>query len=835
MNPIRKTTAVAVLAGFAASASAQTAYTWGAAGSGFWDDALNWSPSSGFPDLDGDTATLGIGGAYTVDLDRNVDVTSIDISNPDALLEIRSGNSASVYDRVTNDGAIVVNSNANVFNASLAFTLSDTAPVAGFTLDGVGRVVLGAVGDFPDAQVSADDVVLTHAASHTIEGVGQITGDVVNNGLITANVPASIGIRIQDTIDQSGGGTLAADGANIVLNTATVIGGDITTSAGGTLTLVNTPSVFTGNPQVSGSIAIPGSGVTLELASNITVDGDILINSTAQVFNSAIRFTDSVTLSGVADILMVTASSDTNDAKIEAAATFTGTLGPDIDIHGAGRLTGSLVLQGSLDADSPAELLEIFDTVTVAPGAIIRATGGELGLNSANIVNANLASSAGGRVRTTSALSLLDGPAVNSGTLAVLGGGHTIEANSSIQNDGVIQLNPDLTVFNSTLLLSGAPSISGSGQIQMSLASGDTNDAKIEAAVGITAVIGAGQIITGAGRFVGDFMSDARIEATSEIYPLELRGSVTQASGVIAADNAAFALVNASVTGGTFETSNAGVVTAASGADNAIADLTNTGDLGIDGTGSTLTASGAIVNNGRILINRTAQVFNATLALSHAASITGTGEINLASPSDFADARINVPAGSATIGPGQTLTGEGRTVGNLNILGTIAPGSGAGQIQCNSGTITLGATSTLEVELAAADGGSHDRIIGSADHVLAGDLMISEIDGYIPVVGDEFVLIDAASVTGKFDSATFPATLPNRVYRVFYESDRVLLVYTCDGDFAPPYDVLDFSDVLAFLTAFSTGDSLVDLAPPFGVFDFSDVIAFLTAFGAGCP
>lgn len=55
------------------------------------------------------------------------------------------------------------------------------------------------------------------------------------------------------------------------------------------------------------------------------------------------------------------------------------------------------------------------------------------------------------------------------------------------------------------------------------------------------------------------------------------------------------------------------------------------------------------------------------------------------------------------------------------------------------------------------------------------------------------------------------------------------------ADLAPPYGTLDFSDVLAFLTAFGALDPAADLAPPFGVFDFSDVIAFLSAFGAGCP
>ncbi len=56
-----------------------------------------------------------------------------------------------------------------------------------------------------------------------------------------------------------------------------------------------------------------------------------------------------------------------------------------------------------------------------------------------------------------------------------------------------------------------------------------------------------------------------------------------------------------------------------------------------------------------------------------------------------------------------------------------------------------------------------------------------------------------------------------------------------DADLAEPYNVLDFSDVLAFLTAFSAQDAAADLAAPFGTWDFSDVLEFLGQFSAGCP
>ena len=60
-------------------------------------------------------------------------------------------------------------------------------------------------------------------------------------------------------------------------------------------------------------------------------------------------------------------------------------------------------------------------------------------------------------------------------------------------------------------------------------------------------------------------------------------------------------------------------------------------------------------------------------------------------------------------------------------------------------------------------------------------------------------------------------------------------LWSCDADLADPFGVLDFDDVLAFLTAFGASEPAADLAAPFGVIDFDDVLAFLVSFGAGCP
>lgn len=58
----------------------------------------------------------------------------------------------------------------------------------------------------------------------------------------------------------------------------------------------------------------------------------------------------------------------------------------------------------------------------------------------------------------------------------------------------------------------------------------------------------------------------------------------------------------------------------------------------------------------------------------------------------------------------------------------------------------------------------------------------------------------------------------------------------CNGaDLAEAFGELNFTDVLAFLTAFGNQDGAADLAEPFGTFNFTDVLEFLTLFGAGCP
>jgi len=74
-----------------------------------------------------------------------------------------------------------------------------------------------------------------------------------------------------------------------------------------------------------------------------------------------------------------------------------------------------------------------------------------------------------------------------------------------------------------------------------------------------------------------------------------------------------------------------------------------------------------------------------------------------------------------------------------------------------------------------------------------------------------------------------------RATRIGARDHRLQGLLWCTADLAEPYETLDFSDVVAFLTAFAEQDPTADLAAPTGTFDFSDVVEFLGAFAAGCP
>ncbi len=129
-----------------------------------------------------------------------------------------------------------------------------------------------------------------------------------------------------------------------------------------------------------------------------------------------------------------------------------------------------------------------------------------------------------------------------------------------------------------------------------------------------------------------------------------------------------------------------------------------------------------------------------------------------------------------------------------------------------------------------------------------GDTLVKlvEYDQLMPTdLGDLLAGFDFGGLTGKqtingvidindAGQVAVASFFRNGTIGVFVATPNI--VAGCNpADLAEPCGVIDFSDVVAFLTAFATMDPAADFAAPFGQFDFSDVVAFLAAFGSGCP
>lgn len=110
-------------------------------------------------------------------------------------------------------------------------------------------------------------------------------------------------------------------------------------------------------------------------------------------------------------------------------------------------------------------------------------------------------------------------------------------------------------------------------------------------------------------------------------------------------------------------------------------------------------------------------------------------------------------AGNSFVNAGGTLGGSG-TVGNLTVSsgGTLSPGNSPG-ILTVAGDLTLNAGSLTVMEVDGyTPGTQHDQINVSGTATLDGTLQLDF--GFVPVNGDRFNLINAASVVRTGDAAT---------------------------------------------------------------------------------
>jgi hypothetical protein len=161
---------------------------------------------------------------------------------------------------------------------------------------------------------------------------------------------------------------------------------------------------------------------------------------------------------------------------------------------------------------------------------------------------------------------------------------------------------------------------------------------------------------------------------------------------------------------------------------------------------------------------------------------------------------FRVSAGSTAVFFG-AVSGAGAFTGGGNILfeGTYSPGNSPASVTL-SNDVTLDSTATLKIELGGTTVGTqYDKVSVGGNLQLGGALNVSLINGFIPVAGDTFDILDWNSLGGTFDTVNLP-TLNGRIVwnsSQLYTNGSLAIVATfLAGDFNRDGHV-DAADILA--------------------------------------
>lgn len=748
---------------------------------------------------------------------------------------------------VQNDGTITINSDNAVLNAHLRFD-------ANATIGGSGaiRMELGGT-ETADAQLFTGGVFTgIIGADQTVEGAGQIDGrnggNIVNFGTVIGNVSGS---ELQLLGAISGDGNYLSNDGIVGLVNGLVLDGGIFDSTGSGIAKVSGSGVATlGDVTNNGQMGIDGQGGVMSLNGPMTNNGTIAINSNAAVFNAHLRFDANTEINGTGTVHMALGGTDLNDAQLFTNGVFDGAIGADQTVDGSGRIDGrsggTIVNLGTINGnhaaidDTPAEILELLGNHSGIGGGVYRSDDGILGLANGLILDGGTFDSSGAGIvdMTTNGVATLSNVS-NNGQMGIRGQGGALSLVAPMINNGTLTINSNLNVFNAHLRFDADAIIDGNGTIQMQLGGTDLNDAQLFTNGVFNGTIGADQTIAGAGRVDGraggSIINNGTINGDDPVFELQLLGNHDGAGGgVYRSDDGVLALTSGLVLdGGTFDSSGAGIVDMTTNGTATLSNVTNIGTMGIRGQGGIVGLAGPLTNNGTILINSNNSVFNAHIRFLAETGIDGTGTIDLFINSDFGDAQIlNDQGFIGTIGAGQTITGSGRIVGEMNMNGTLNPSSTQRQLDID--ILHLSPSSSMVADLGGLLGGEFDRLtLSGADTIdLDGTITVNLDDGYFPSFGDSWDIISGGTINGEFAAENMPSAALGLIYRVIYESDRVFVVLTCDADFNGD-NVLNFFDVSKFLSLFSEMDPRADITGD-GQFNFFDISAFLQIFSGGC-
>jgi len=697
-------------------------------------------------------------------------------------------------------------------NQSDSFVFGNSATTqtldnSGDTIIGSGVIGVGGAGTLAPG-VTVEPIVLVNGAGGVIDANGtqplsnqgpvsslilETVLPIINDGLLEATGVGGLYIAA-GTVDQSGGGTILASGANVEVDATIVIGGTLQTTGGGQIILTALDGLTAAVTIAAGTALVPNS-----LAGTIDNQGTLLSSSVSVGGLNIVLASPTVTLRGGGMVDMVANVNKTwgrvagtdgashtlvnVDNTIAGfgflgvpAANNSGTSEPVAltnDSAGVVDATGSinggdtLILSGGGSTLRNAGLLEATGYGTLfLSGATIDNTGGTiLASDSGDVVSLNTVSVSGGQLGATGGGVVVF--ASGSNTLSASGGVVSIAAGDVLTLDAGVGLTLAAATLNTlgTFLVGGAvvltsPTLmlTGSGNLQLNEPSAYGIESSIAGIAGETLVnvdstiSGGGEISDGALAVTNDpagVIDGADLDAsvpmlnrgvlTNVSVGLNLPTTIDNAGATLLADAGVVGLYNADIVGGTLAASNGGQFD--DGEQYAAG-----GNATLDGRGGAVTIAAGATLVAWVTVISDPFYLDEPQNLTLLGTVDLLGSISALNTDSFGGGGTFNNEGVLVPGPAGSIAGTLTNTGVIEVPGGTFTVSGAvnglGSIDIAAGaTFELGGTSTNTIDF----GGNPNATLA----MLAPTHLVYVNYGYVP----------EANFTGTLANLTMGDTL----------------------------------------------------------------------------
>ncbi|MGH9774471.1 MAG: SBBP repeat-containing protein [Candidatus Acidiferrales bacterium] len=606
--------------------------------------------------------------------------------------------------------------------------------VGAVSLTGSGTVTLSTSGAGQSIidQVGGINPTLTNV-NNTLQGQGQIGNNglaLINQGTIIANAANPLTLNPASTNNQ---GLLEATAGGVLQFANTTI-----VNGSGTIKVnANTSSIqFLNNTTIQGGTLATANGGVLGVVSNniFTLDGSTAsgpVNNTGTFVAADLTQTNLLGTINNTGAIQLNAANNQTLLRVVGAVSLTGTGSVTLSTSGSG-----LAIIDQLGGSNPT-LTNVGNTIQGQ---------GQIGNNGLALVNQGIINA------SLPGLTLTVNPAAtsNQGTLEATGGGVLSLASNTISNNGgtiaTSGAASSVQFVNNVVIQSGTLTSAGGGKIGS--ASGNTitldgtaNPVSIGAGGTYTVGNNSTTNIQGTINILGTLLLNSSGSATNLTIPASQTATLTGGGNLIMTNNSANIISGPSLF-------NSG------GAINEIATF-NVASY-TQSSGTFLLAPSATATNTTFAVNGGTAQIDGSVSASNAVSASGSGILS----------GVGTITGPVTMN-GITQAGDIPAPGILHIAG----GSG--------GSYTQGAAGSLDVPIGGTSAGSQfSQLTVSGTAALAGTLNVSLINGFTPVLGDQFVILNASSVVGQFATVNTPPLSGGLIFTVTQTANSVTLNVT---------------------------------------------------------